>query len=93
LGYRMFYWRTANNVEVDFVLYGERGFYAFEVKRSARFNAASLKGLLAFKTDYPTANVYLLYGGSRRLFVKGVHIVPYSLFVKELPQILAGKIK
>jgi predicted AAA+ superfamily ATPase len=93
LGYRMFYWRTANNVEVDFVLYGERGFYAFEVKRSARFNAASLKGLLAFKTDYPTANVYLLYGGSRRLFVKGVHIVPYSLFVKELPQILVGKIK
>mgnify|MGYP001608413182 CR=1 FL=1 len=32
LDYRLHYWRTASGDEVDFVLYGERGLRAFEVK-------------------------------------------------------------
>jgi len=35
LGYHINYWRTSNATEVDFVLYGERGIFAFEVKRGA----------------------------------------------------------
>lgn len=33
LGYQVYYWRTSNGTEVDFVLYGPRGFFAIEVKR------------------------------------------------------------
>ena len=33
LDYQICYWRTFNQTEVDFVLYGERGIIAFEVKR------------------------------------------------------------
>ena len=34
LGYRFYYWRTKTKLEVDFVLYGERGLKAFEIKWS-----------------------------------------------------------
>ena len=36
LGFAIHYWRTSAGAEVDFVLYGERGLYAVECKRSAR---------------------------------------------------------
>ncbi len=33
LGFHCYYWRTSNDVEVDFILYGEKGLFAFEIKR------------------------------------------------------------
>jgi hypothetical protein len=36
LGYRVFFWRTANGREVDFVLYGPKGLLAFEIKTTSR---------------------------------------------------------
>lgn len=34
LGYLVYYWKTSNQMEIDFVLYGERGLKVFEVKRT-----------------------------------------------------------
>jgi predicted AAA+ superfamily ATPase len=39
LGYSIHYWRTTDNREVDFVLYGEKGILAFEIKRTARIGS------------------------------------------------------
>ncbi|MBI2501369.1 MAG: DUF4143 domain-containing protein, partial [Deltaproteobacteria bacterium] len=36
LGYTINYWRTSNDLEVDFVLYGKRGIKAFEIKRTGK---------------------------------------------------------
>ena len=88
LGYSIHYWRTSNGDEVDFVLYGEKGIKAFEVKRSARMNESMLKGLKAFSKDYPTARPYLIYGGERYFHEGKIEILPLSRALKQLPEIL-----
>lgn len=76
LGYSLSTWRTAAGDEVDFVLYGERGLHAVEVKRSHSVRGESLAGLRAFADDYPQARRWLLYGGTKRLRVDDVECVP-----------------
>lgn len=49
------YWRTVGGIEVDFVLYGPREFVAIEVKNSKHIRPDDLRGLRAFKEDYPEA--------------------------------------
>ncbi|MBU1991700.1 ATP-binding protein, partial [Patescibacteria group bacterium] len=63
LDYSLFYWRTANQLEVDFILYGKRGLVAIEVKRTSKPNSKQLKGLEAFLRDYPTTKAYFIYMG------------------------------
>jgi len=90
LGYNIFYWRTSNNIEVDFVLYGDKGIRAFEVKRTGRVSSVMTKGLKAFLKDYPKAKAYFIYGGERRLHEGDIEILPMKEALKELPVILTG---
>jgi predicted AAA+ superfamily ATPase len=60
--YDLYYWRTSNGIEVDIVLYGPKGILAFEMKRSKRITKKDLSGLKVFKSDFPEATLYLLYG-------------------------------
>ena len=76
LGYDLYYWRTASQVEVDFVLYGERGLIAIEVKRTATLRKRDLAGLKAFCQDYPVARAILIYGGRYRRYEGNVTVVP-----------------
>lgn len=89
LGYQLHYWKTSNEVEVDFVLYGSRGIRAFEVKRLSKVNPAALKGLKAFLKDYPMAKGVLVYGGSRRMREGEIEIIPMEECLKELPGLLS----
>lgn len=92
LGYQISYWRTSDGKEVDFVLYGERGFFAFEIKRASRINRADLKGLRAFKTDYPEATCYVMHGGNDRGSVDNIQLLPLRDCLQEvLTSILSGK--
>lgn len=84
LGYEIFYWRTVDQVEVDFVLYGENGLKAIEIKRTSKFNSKDLHGLKAFSKDYPLAKCYLLYGGDRKLFEDNIEIIPIKEFLKNI---------
>jgi predicted AAA+ superfamily ATPase len=88
LGYSLHYWRTAGGLEVDLVLYGERGIHAFEVKHTGRVREGDLKGLRAFLEDYPTAKAYLLYMGDRPEHVDGIEVVPVRDALPRLPGIL-----
>jgi predicted AAA+ superfamily ATPase len=90
LGYELHYWRTGNDLEVDFVLYGERGLLAFEVKRSARVRDEDLAGLLAFREDYPMARAFFLHPGKERAHHRGVEIVPMVEALKGLHAILGA---
>ncbi|OGV64508.1 MAG: ATPase [Lentisphaerae bacterium RIFOXYB12_FULL_65_16] len=89
LDYQLYYWRTADGTEVDFVLYGERGLLAFEVKRASRVTTADSAGLRALRRVYPVAKCHLLYGGSRAWHEDGISILPIEQALPRLPTILA----
>lgn len=91
LGFQLFYWRTPSALEVDFVLYGEGGLFAFEVKRDDKLKPESLRGLKAFLRDYPAAKAYLVYGGNRIMKEGPVEVLPFTHCVSTLPDILAEK--
>jgi predicted AAA+ superfamily ATPase len=81
LNYEIFYWRTSN-LEVDFVLYGENGLLAVEVKRASRVSNEALRGLKAFKSEYPQARCVLAYGGDRREWIGEIEVIPLAEFLK-----------
>ena len=91
LGYDMYFWRTVDGVEVDFVLYGERGLHAFEVKRTAVFRESDLAGLRLFCLDYPMARGHFLYGGSKRYSYGAIDVVPFAEGLQTLAETLGAK--
>jgi predicted AAA+ superfamily ATPase len=78
------YWQTRSRSEVDFVIYGESGIYALEVKNSRRVDPGDLTALKHFAEDYPQAQCYLLYRGDDRLKRDGILCVPCEEFLAEL---------
>jgi len=90
LGYELYYWRTANGLEVDFVLYGENGLLAIEVKRAAKIRSKELRGLKAFAKDYPQAALYMFYGGAREMFIDNIKFIPTRNAISTLPVILGN---
>ena len=78
------FWRTRAGNEVDFVLYGESGVFAIEVKSSAILHPRDFNGLRAFTQDYPVATPVLLYRGPRRLLERGVLCLPCEPFLRAL---------
>ena len=92
-GYKIFYWRTSNGREVDFILYGPKGLLAFEIKRTSRMTSAMLGGLKSFLVDYPMAKAYFVYMGNRRMYDGKIEIIPVLEILKNLRTILAvGKL-
>jgi len=82
-GYEFFYWRTQRHtLEVDFVLYGEKGLIAIEVKLSHKVRPQDYKALLAFLKDYPQAKALLLYTGKQSYTLNDVYVVPVEKFLK-----------
>ncbi len=91
LGYKIYYWKTSNKKEVDFVLYGDKGLYAFEVKRTSRVTKGMFSGLKSFIRDYPEAKTYFVYGGKRYMREGPIEIIPIESVLDKLPGILNGK--
>ena len=81
---KLYYWQTKNGLEVDFVVYGEIGFYAIEVKHTANIHPKDLKGLSEFKRDYPEAECLLLYQGKEMLKKQDVLCYPVEKFLSLL---------
>jgi uncharacterized protein len=86
--YKLYFWRTKNGLEVDFILYGPRGFIAIEVKRSAHVHLKDLRSLKEFKKDYPSARCFLFYGGSIPLYKEELTALPIKKALLELDKIL-----
>jgi predicted AAA+ superfamily ATPase len=82
--YTLYYWRTRHGVEVDFILYGPKGFWAIEIKNSQRVHSQDLKGLEAFCADYPEAIPLLLYCGKERLKIRNILCCSLEDFLKNL---------
>jgi len=78
------YWQTRSKVEVDFVIYGQTGIYAIEVKNAARVRPSDLRPLKAFGEDYPASRRVLLYRGPERFVRDEILCLPAEEFLKEL---------
>ncbi len=88
--YEFFFWRTSDQLEIDFILYGPNGLVGIEVKRARKIETDDLKSLKAFQQDYPTAKLFLFYGGSQRLYFDGIEAIPLTEALQSLPQILTA---
>ena len=87
LEYAISYWRTASQLEVDFILGNHE--VAIEVKGSKNVNNSHLKGLKAFMEEYAVKKALVVCNDSLPRIVDGVEILPYSIFLERL---WAGKI-
>ena len=87
-GYEVYFWRTADQLEIDFILYGPKGLVAIDVKRSKKINPADLQSLKAFQADYPNSTLYIFYGGNQRLYFDGIEAIPVAEALQNLPKLL-----
>lgn len=80
----LYFWRARAGTEVDFVVYGDTGFWAIEVKNSAAVRSNDLRSLKSFRTEYPECEAALLYRGTERLLIDGVWCLPGEEFLRHL---------
>lgn len=82
--FTLHFWRTRSGAEVDFVIYGEEGLFAIEVKNASRIHPNDLRSLKSFRQDYPESKAYLLYRGKERLMKGEILCLPCEEFLAAL---------
>lgn len=85
--YELYFWRTVDQLEVDFILYGPKGLIAIEVKSAKTVQPSDLRGLEAFKQEYPIAKLYLFYCGTDLMHRGNVEILPITTTLPNLSRI------
>ena len=84
LGYGLYYWRTQDHKkEVDFILYGEKGLMAIEVKLAHKIRTEDYQSLLTFMKDYPQTKALILYTGPQSYSFKNIQVLPVEDFLKD----------
>jgi predicted AAA+ superfamily ATPase len=82
-GYPIAYWRTASQIEVDFIV-GD-GELAIEVKSTDNPTSAHLRGLRAWLEEQPGSRGILVCRASRpRRTEDGIEILPWERFLERL---------
>jgi uncharacterized protein len=75
------FWRTQTKLEVDFIVYGPKGFWAIEVKRSANLGPDDARSLTAFKEEYPEAMCLFVTPGKTKESYRGFPVIPIEEFL------------
>ena len=78
------FWRTRSGVEVDFIVYGDEGFWAVEVKNASAIRDEDLRSLRAFHKDFPECRPLFLYRGKDRIYRQGILCLPCQDFLLQL---------
>jgi predicted AAA+ superfamily ATPase len=87
---KIYYWRTAGGVEVDFIIYGENKLLAIEIKHNRHIDPSMLTGLKHFKEDYPMAKCFLLYLGEKTLYLSDEIIaIPFTEGLRQIVEWLS----
>lgn len=84
----IYFWRTATGLEIDFIVYGEKGLFAFELKSRRYVERKDISTLKIFKKDYPIAQCYLIYNGEHIEKRDDITILPIRQALFNLPKIL-----
>jgi predicted AAA+ superfamily ATPase len=80
--YPIYYWRTASQIEIDFVL-GDHE-VAIEVKATGQANHRHLKGLKAFSQEYEVKKMILISNDPLPRLVDNMTILPWKIFLERL---------
>lgn len=78
------FWHTQTHLEVDFIIYGPRGFWAIEVKRSSNLSPDDVRGMTAFKEEYPEAICFFVTLSKHRENYRGFPVIPMEEFLLNL---------
>jgi predicted AAA+ superfamily ATPase len=82
INYPIYYWRTASQLEIDFVL-GDHE-VAIEVKSTTQANPRYLKGLKAFAEEYNVKHKILVSNDPYPRLVDDIVIYPWKVFLQKL---------
>lgn len=82
LDYEISYWRTASQIEIDFVL-GKHE-VAIEVKASNNINSRHLKGLKSFMEEYKVNHSILICNEELPRKQGDIWILPWQVFLEKL---------
>jgi predicted AAA+ superfamily ATPase len=82
INYQISYWRTASQIEIDFVL-GDHE-VAIEVKSTTNANPRHLKGLKAFAEEYNVKHKILITNETQVRKVDDIMIYPWKIFIEKL---------
>ena len=82
--HQLHFWRSSNQIEVDFIVTGHNCFLAIEVKNGSTIHPQDLKSLEIFSEDYPEAELFLLYRGKRRYKEGKILCCPVNEFLLEI---------
>lgn len=82
LEYNISYWRTASQLEIDFVLGNHE--VAIEVKATGMVNARHLKGLKAFAEEYECKKLIVVSNDPQPRLVENILILPWKVFLERL---------
>lgn len=80
--YPLYYWRTASQLEVDFVL-GDHE-VAIEVKATGQATSRHLKGLKALAEEYKVKKLILVSTDPQPRLVDNILILPWNIFLERL---------
>lgn len=82
LHYPISYWRTASQLEVDFILGDHQ--VAIEVKGTQQAAPHHFKGLKAFGQEYKTQRSIVVSLDAKPRMVDGIAVMPWDTFLKRL---------
>ncbi len=82
INYLISYWRTASQIEVDFIL-GDHE-VAIEVKSTNMVTLRHIKGLKSFAEEYPVKKLIVVSNDPYPRQIENVMILPWNLFLDKL---------
>ena len=82
LNYTISYWRTASQIEVDFILGDHK--VAIEVKGTDNVQSRHLKGLLSFSEEYEVNKLIVVSNDPLERIVGDVTVLPWRIFLQKL---------
>ncbi|NGX36366.1 MAG: hypothetical protein K1000chlam1_01211 [Candidatus Anoxychlamydiales bacterium] len=82
--YKLNFWRTSTQLEVDFILSGPSCLFAIEVKNGKAIHPKDFNGLEAFKKDYPEAQTIMLYRGDQKYKEREILCYPIEKFLLKI---------
>jgi predicted AAA+ superfamily ATPase len=82
LEYPLSYWRTASQLEVDFILGDHQ--VAIEVKGTDMVNDHHLRGLKSFREEYPVKKAIVVSMDPRPRQMGAIEVLPWAVFLDQL---------
>ncbi len=82
INYPVAYWRTASQLEVDFILGDHET--AIEVKSSGQIGNQHLTGLKAFMEEYKVKNAIVVSMDARPRTVGKITVLPWKIFLEKI---------